>query len=456
MTTTILRRALMLGLAGTSLLAAACGARVDSQRRNALWAEYRRSARSPAAQDGGAALFAGAADLDRGALLAAVLARNPSVERARAGLRAMLAEADAAGSLDDPMVSYAIAPLSVVGDAPFGQRIEVRQMLPFPGKRRLARDAALAAAEAESGDIAMVQLELAQMASELFDDYQVVARALDINERHRALVAEIQKSAEIQYAAGRGSAQDPIQAEVELAGLRRERLQLESERGQIVARLNGLLHRPPASPLPPAPASLVLATAPEGTSQQLQELALARRPQRDAAQARIRAAQAEVAMAERDFYPDVELMAGYDSMWDMPEHRWMVGVMVEVPVQRGKRRAAVERAEAEAEKLRYEDERLADEIRVEVERAHRRVVEAEQIVELDEKAVLPAVRARLDAARAGFASAQNDFMAVVAAEQALRAAELELEMSRAELSRRRAMLSREVGLVPGMSEGGAP
>ncbi len=454
--TTNVRRALMLGLAGTSMLAAACGAPEGNLRRDALWAEYRRSAGSTAARGDGATLFAGEAELDRDALVAAVLARNPSVERARAGLRAMLAEADAAGSFDDPMVSYAIAPLSVVGEAPFGHRIEVRQMLPFPGKRRLAREAALAAAEAESGDIAMVQLELAQMASELFDEYHVVARALEINQHHRALVTEMQKSAEIQYAAGRGSAQDPIQAEVELAEMGRERLQLESQRGQIVARLNGLMHRPPEAPLPPPPSRLELATAPEGTSEQLQERALARRPQRESAQARIRAAQAEVAMAERDFYPDLELMASYDSMWDMPEHRWMVGVMVEVPVQRGKRHAAVARAEAETEKLRYEDERVADEIRVEVERAHRRVVEAEQIVELDEKTVLPAVRARLDAARAGFASAQNDFMAVVQAEQALRAAELELEMSRAELSMRRAMLSREVGLVPGMTEGGAP
>ncbi len=438
------------------MLAAACGAREGNRRRDALWAEYRRSAPSPDARDGGATWFADAGELNRGALIAAVLARNPSVERARAGLRAMLAEADAAGSLEDPMVSYAIAPLSVVGEAHFGQRIEVRQMLPFPGKRRLAQEAALATAEAESGDIAMVQLELAQMASELFDEYHVVARGLEINQHHRALVAEMQKSAEIQYAAGRGSAQDPIQAEVELAELGREQLQLESQRGQIVARLNGLLHRPPGAPLPPPPSRLELAAAPEGTSEQLQELALARRPQRGAAQARIRAAQAAVAMAERDFYPDVELMAGYDSMWDMPEHRWMVGVMVEVPVQRGKRRAAVARAEAETEKLRYEGERLAEEIRVEVERAHRRVIEAEKIAELNEKTMLPAVRARLEAARAGFASAQNDFMAVVQAEQALRAAELELEMSRAELSMRRAMLSREVGLVPGMTEGGAP
>ena len=456
MRTTHVRRALSWGLAGTSLLLVACSAGVDARRRDALWTEYRRDTRAAESKRADAQLFADGEALDRGALIAHVLARNPSVDAARQGLRAALAEVEASSALDDPMVTYDVAPLSVVGDAPFGQRIELRQRLPFPGKRRLAGEAALAMAEAEAAEIGAMRLELAQMTSELFDELYVVGRALAINEHHRALMLEMKKSAEVQYVAGRGSQQDPIQAEVEIAELEREALALETQRAEIVAQLNGLLHRRPDAELPPPPAKLDLAGVPTGTSEELQTMALERRPQRGAAKARIRAAQAEIAMAKRDYYPDVELMTGYDSMWDMPEHRWMVGVMVEVPLQRGKRRAAVDKAEAETSKMRFEDERLADEIRVEVARAHQKVVEAQKVVALNEKSLLPAVRARLDAARAGFASAQNDFMAVVAAEETLREAELEVEMSRAQLSQRQAALARMVGVVPGMAEGGAP
>lgn len=437
------------------MLLAACSAAPSARRRDALWTEYRRSARTAEARGDGASLFAEAEVLDRGALIESVLARNPDVDAAREGLRAALAEVDAATSLDDPMISYEVAPLSVAGEAHFGQRVEIRQPLPFPGKRRLAGEAALAMAEAEAAEIEMVQLELAQMTSELFDDYYVVARALAINEHHRALMAEMKDSAEAQYVAGRGSQQDPIQAEVELAQLERERLGLETQRVEIVAQLNGLLHRSPEAALPPPPAELDLAAAPPGTSEELQALALERRPQRDATQARIRAGQAEIAVAKRDYYPDFELMAGYDSMWDMPEHRWMVGIMVEIPLQRGRRRAAVEKAEADTAKMRFEDETLVDEIQVEVARAYRRVVEAEELVELNEKTLVPAVRDQLDAARAGFTSAQNDFNTVVEAEENLREAELELEMARAEVSRRRAALARAVGVIPGLPEGGA-
>jgi cobalt-zinc-cadmium efflux system outer membrane protein len=455
MSSKFVRRALICGLSGSSVLVAACAAGPSARRRDALWAEYRSSARVADRYADGATLFAEAKALDRAALVEAVLARNPDVAATREGLRAALAKADQAGALDDPMVSYEVAPLSVVGDAPFGQRVELRQRLPFPDKRRLARAAGLAMAEAEAAEIDAVQLELAQMTSEMFDDYYVVDRALAINQHHRALMTEMKKSAEIQYVAGHASQQDPIKAEVELAELERERLGLEAERDQIIARMNGLLHRDPDAPLPPPPAELDLALAPRGTSAELQALALVRRPQRDASRARIRAAQTELAIARRNHYPDFELMAGYDSMWDMPEHRWMVGVMIEVPLQRGKRRAAVEQAEAETAAMRYEDDSLIDTIRVEVDRAHSRVVEAKAIVALNERKLLPAVRDQLNAARAGFASAQNDFMAVVEAEETSREAELALEMARAELSRRQAALARAVGLAPGVPEGGA-
>ncbi len=446
-------RGALIGLAG-SILWFGCSAGVDRRRHDALWAEYRRESRASVAKRDAGALFAEAKELDRAALIEAVLARNPDVAAAREGLRAALAEIDQATALDDPMVSYEVAPLSVVGDAPFGQRAEIRQRLPWPGKRRLAGEAALAMAEAEAAEIEMVQLELAQMASEMFDDYYAVARGLAINEAHRVLMGEMKQSAEAQYIAGRAAQQDAIAAEVELAELERERLGLEAERDLVVARINGLLHRDPGAALPPAPTTLELAEAPDGSSEDLQALAVELRPQRGSSRARIRAARAEIAMARREYYPDFELMAGYDSMWDMPEHRWMVGVMVEIPLQRGKRRAAVEQAEAEAAQMTFEDESVVDTIRVEVDRAHRRVVEAKALVELNEKTLVPAARDQLDAARAGFTSAQNDFSAVVDAEENLRSAELELEMARAELSRRQAALSRTVGLVPGRPEGG--
>lgn len=446
---------LIIGLFSTFSIAAC--ATSTSSRESALWREAapRRAADRPQAGAGAARLFPGDERLEREALIEAVLARNPSVNAAREGLRAALAQIPQMTALDDPMIGYELAPLSIVGDAPFGQSISIRQKLPFPGKRTLAGDAALAMAEADGAELGMVQLELAEMASEMYDEYFVNARALEINAEHKVVLEQMKKSAEAQYIAGRAAQQDPIQAEVELAQLERERIMLDAERDQIVAGLNGLVHRAPSSALPPPPVDLELASAPTGTSEQLQALALRQRPQRRGANAQIAAARARRAIAERDYYPDFELVASYNSMWDMTAHRWMLGVMIDVPIQRGKRRAAVEQADAEIARARFEDARLVDDIRVEVDRALRRVAEAQALVHVHVNKLLPASRVQLDSARAGFTSAQNSFLAVVQAQQNLHNVELSLARARAELSRRRAALSRAVGSVPGLREGGA-
>src|SRR5207253_7577764 len=132
-------------------------------------------------------LFTGDAHLERAALVEAVLARNPDVAAAEAAVAEARARARGAGALDDPTLSVGIAPLSVVGDAPFGGRVELRQRIPFPGKRAPARAAANAEIDLARADVDAVRLELAQMASDLYDDYYVVGHAHTINEHHRKL-----------------------------------------------------------------------------------------------------------------------------------------------------------------------------------------------------------------------------------------------------------------------------
>ncbi|HVV88673.1 MAG TPA: hypothetical protein VHE35_36765, partial [Kofleriaceae bacterium] len=107
--------------ATTMILMVGCAARADAHRYAALWSETRPLAAPPSLGDAEPALADASGALDRGALVAAVLARNPDVAAARDGLRAALAEVDRAGALDDPSLAYQVAPLSVAGDAPFGQ-----------------------------------------------------------------------------------------------------------------------------------------------------------------------------------------------------------------------------------------------------------------------------------------------------------------------------------------------
>ena len=397
--------------------------------------------------DAALAAVTSATTLDRTALVRAVLARNPSIGAMRAAWHAAAADVRAAGTLDDPMVTYEVAPLSIAGSVPFGQRVQVTQKLPWPGKRAVAGDIAAADAEMAHEDLRGMTVELAEMTSGLFDDYALVIQELAVNDHHRMTTEQMKKAVEAQLAAGRGSTQDALAAEVELGRMAQERVVLETERETIVARLDGLLHRAPDAQLPPpAPIAPVVAEPPP-LSQLLARAA--ERPDARAATERIAGATARVQGAERAFYPDFEVMGSYDSMWGMPEHRWMVGVGIEVPLQRGKRDADLDAARARVTQASDQLDRLRDDVKVDVFSARRAVVESNAIVTSYDQQLVPATRAQVEAALQGFVIGRNDFTAVITAERTAREIELASYRARTELSKRLAALDKATGRLPG-------
>ena len=129
----------------------------------------------------------------------------------------------------------------------------------------------------------------------------------------------------------------------------------------------------------------------------------------------------------------------------------MLGVTVDIPLQRGRRRAALDQAEARTALEQSRDQSLRDRIAVEVARALVSARESARVVELLERRLVPAARDQVRAALAGFTSGQNAFTAVIDAEENQREVELELHGARAQLWRRVAALDRAVGRVAGLS-----
>ncbi|HSP82086.1 MAG TPA: TolC family protein, partial [Myxococcaceae bacterium] len=106
----------------------------------------------------------------------------------------------------------------------------------------------------------------------------------------------------------------------------------------------------------------------------------------------------------------------YSSMWMETPHQFMAGVGVNLPVFQGRRRAKVEEAQARLRRLRGEEARLVDDIRVDVTKARAMLVEARKKVALYRDRVLPATNDQVAAARAGFVSGRNDFQVLLSAE----------------------------------------
>jgi outer membrane protein TolC len=390
--------------------------------------------------------------LGREAFVEAVLRRNPSLESARQAWGAALARTRQSGVLDDPMVEAGIAPLSIgSSSARFGWEATLSERLPWPGKLGLDEAVVRAEADAAKSDFEASRRELALTASLLFDDYFVSVRAIEINAHHVALMRSMQAAATAQYEAGRGSAQDPLQAEFELTHMEHDTVILASRRDVTIAQMNELLHRDPEAPLPPPPADLPVAPPPDVAAvRRLEAEAVDRRPDIVAARDRARAEQARADRGARESLPDFTVSTSYNSMWDTPEHRWMVGLAVNLPIPNGRRRGAVDEANAMRAQYEADAARMSDAARTQVVVALKRLEESGHVLHLMDERLLPVARDQVDAARAAFTASQAPFVAVVDAEKNLRGVELDRQMALADYDRRHAELDRALGRMPGL------
>ena len=397
--------------------------------------------------------------LERGRLVAAVLERNRTLEEARQASIVVEEQVLQAARREDLRVSYDLAPLSVAtSDSRYGQVLRVGWRLPYPGKYRHATAGAAEAAEASGWAFEAVRLELATLASQLFDEYYFVHRALEINDEHIALLRDFQRIALAQYRAGTAAQQDPIQAEVWVARLLHRDVVLETKRANLRSQINTLQHRPPEAQLLPPPSILPPPPSGDIDAGGAQRAALSERPEIAAAEAEIRSREAELGLRGLDSRPDFEVMSSFNSMWGESDHRWTIGAGIAIPLGRQRIRSGVAESEARLAEAMAGREALVDSIRSQVQQAYDRLEESRHVLDLYDSRLLPASRDQIDAALSGFKTSRNSFLALIEAERNQRTVHLEYERALADAWQRRADLDRRMGRFPvvahPLSEGG--
>jgi cobalt-zinc-cadmium efflux system outer membrane protein len=176
--------------------------------------------------------------------------------------------------------------------------------------------------------------------------------------------------------------------------------------------------------------------------------ALDRRPDVLAAASRLAAEQATLALAVRDYKPDVEVAAAYDAIWQERPLRAMVGVRVNLPVRLARRDAAVAEARARVGRRQAELARLTDQVNFEVQQAHAQVRESERAIVLYRQTLLPAAEANIKAAQSAYVTGKIPFLSLVEAERSLIGLRDRYYEVVAEYFRRRAALERAAGGPP--------
>jgi outer membrane protein TolC len=340
------------------------------------------------------------------------------------------------------MLGYSLAPQTITGER-LSQAVELSQAIPWPGTLGLLEDAARSEAAAAVQDLADLRLEIIAAARAGFAEWYYVHRALAINEANRDLLIELRNVAETQYAAGQATQQDVIQAELEHTKLLHEALALKREQRSIQAQLNGLLNRAPGEYLAP-PGRIAHPILPPEL-QVLQQATIENHPELKGLQAQLEASRSRVALAEKQFYPDLELRAGYDSFWDQDEQRFSLGVGITVPWNRSKYQALNDAAQADAMRAHWELIDRRAQLLAALARARAEVAETVRVIELHHDLLAPQAQDNLSAALADYRAGAGDFQNVITAENRKLMVELQFARAQADYVRRLAELKRWTG-----------
>lgn len=379
-------------------------------------------------------------------LAARVLEANPRLAAASATAQAAAFRIDPAGALDDPMLGYAMAPATFDSQRGLQQKIDLSQKFPWPGTLDAREAAARQEADAAGLGVDALRLSMAAQARAAWAEWWFIDRALAIHHGNRVLLDELIAVAQTRYAAGRALRQDVLHAQVERTQLENHLLLLKQVQTSVRARINALLNRAPDEPLPQA--APIPEPAPPPSLAALTEQALARHPELARLDARIAAGQSRVTLAEKAFYPDLQLGVGYNGIWDATDKRTTVGIAVNLPLARGKRRAELDRAQARVQSVEWSRVDRRAVLLADLARAHAQVVEAQASVTLHQRELLPLADDYLQAALADYQSGSGAFLNVVTAEQRLLDTELAEARARADYTRRLAELERWSGIVP--------
>jgi outer membrane protein TolC len=384
-------------------------------------------------------------------LVREILQQNQGVAAMQAAVNAAEAQAEAAGALPDPMLSYQLAPATL--DAPnmrVGQSVQLSQSFPWPGTLDLRTDAAKAEASSVEQQLADLRLQLASQARAAYAEWRYVYQALAINTDNQAIIQRLHKTAESAYASGRASQQDVLQAEIELVRLQTQALALKGRQRTVQAQINGMLNRPATALLPP-PANVSL--SPDLPAfDTLRQAALAHYPKLKGLDAEITASSASAKLAKRDAYPRFTGMVGYNAMWSEQKMRPMIGVGISIPFG-GNHKGEIRAAEA---KLRQSEAQLVDarsQLLSSLAQDYAKVEQARDNLRLYTDRLLPLAQQSLKAAEIGYRNGRGDFSDLISAERQLLTTKLEQASAQADLYTQLASLNYHTGgaLLPSVS-----
>jgi outer membrane protein TolC len=236
-------------------------------------------------------------------LLREVIDRSPRLARLRAEAAAAAQRAPQVSALPDPIASltwFAMQPETRVGPQRFA--VNLTQRMPWFGTLEVDEKAALWDAIADRADLDSAMLEFILAAREAYHELQFLAAEERVVAEERSTLDHYAELALARYASGVGTDQAVIKIQADVTRAETRLLDVSARRAEVVARVNALRDRPPATPVPVR--EIASPVIPVLDQERLHLIALDRRPDIAAAKAGIEAAALRIESSKNAYSPD--------------------------------------------------------------------------------------------------------------------------------------------------------
>ncbi|HVP12660.1 MAG TPA: TolC family protein [Phycisphaerae bacterium] len=364
-------------------------------------------------------------------LILHALEHNPEIQASEHTARAKANRVAQATSLADPLLSTKTMPTPLMladGNQVFILGID--QDLPVPMKLDRRGQVAMDELRMALHDLRGVQQRVIADVKRAYFELFVIDRSTDLALENKEIVKGLLDVARGQYAAGKRDQQDVLRAQVELASLDGDLIELRQRRTTTLAMLNSLLDRPGGTHVD-TPGGYDLRRV-RARVEDLLATAADVSPELGRLQEQIQRDEAAVELAKLAYWPDfkvgVEWMAmeprrpfiplpdpdtgkrdPVDFMPSSGTDMWAITVAINLPVWFEKIEAGIREARHTLSASRQEYAAAKNQIAYRVRDAMARVRSQRELAELFAGTIIPQAKQTYDVSLAGYTAGTSDF-----------------------------------------------
>ena len=386
-------------------------------------------------------------------LITYAYAHNPGIASARERWRAVVEDYRVTTGYPEPqlMVTWFPEPIETrLG--PQDWNAQISQMIPFPGKLTRAGELVAADARVARLKLDMTIKETMLAVRESFYELEYIRKARRITAHNGELLDHIRKIAETAHADDRATLVDVVKSQSQRGQLAYDALLLEELEQTEIARLNGLLDRPPEAPFGELqlPALKPLAVDLE----QIYQLAEANQEEIQIAQVGVDKGDVKVGLARLQNLPDFKVGLFYAGIGEPdvatpPEDagRDAVGIQagISIPLWFGKNSSRVDRAMAEKAAAKAEKRRRVNTVRTSVRTLTFKARNAQRIMALYESDLVPQAARSMELAEVWYREGESSFTDYIETQSIWYNFQLALARARADYGINLARLERLAG-----------